>query len=387
MNRVALEIFKSCIDCIMRFLYWMCMIFPIKKNKIFVNCFDGGGWGDNPKYIIKEVLSILPQTDVVWLYKGSDDCEIDGIRYVKKLTLKALYHQATSRVWISTVRMPYYSIKRKNQVYIQTWHSGYGVKKIEKSCEKALPARYIRRAKHDSKMIDYYVSQCRDMSQVYLRDFWYSGGEIMEIGIPRNDIFFDIKKVNFKSNSIKKELGVLGKNIALYAPTFRVDDSTEAYSIDFDKAAAALKERFGGEWVFAVRFHPNIAEKANRFVEYGEKIINVSRISDAQELLCCVDFLITDYSSIVFDYMTLERPAALYATDINDYINDRDFHIRLEDTPFEIARNNKELVEIIKDFNCEEYKEKVRAFEKKYGSFDTGCASEKVAQLIKEIIQ
>lgn len=361
------------------FVYVLCTIFPIDDNKIFVNYFDGKGIGDHPKYIIEEVIKMNPESKIFWVYRGKRN-NLQTITFVRPFSIKAIFHQATSKIWVSSVRMPYYSIKRKNQFYFQTWHGGLAFKKIEKECEGALSSRYKKTCRHDSKMIDFWISSNADNTKLYKDYFWYSGGEILEVGSPRNDIFFNL--TNRTIEELKEKFDVKGVKTVVYAPTFRRDNSFEAYDLDLNELIRKLEYSWGGSWKLIVRLHPRLSEKSSDFITYNSKIVDGSKIEDIQELLAVTDLLITDYSSIALDYINTRKPVIIYASDIEEYKKDRDFHIKIEETPFPIATNQKELNKIIEEFDYERYSKRLQDFMDKIGFFDDGKASKKVAKRI-----
>lgn len=367
------------------FLYYLFRIFPIKKNKIFVSNYYGKGYGDIPKYITEELLKKSNTYDIVWVIK--DEIFASNlpkkIRVVKRNTLKCIYEQVTSKFWIDNCRKQFYERKRKNQFYIQTWHGCIGYKNAELAAADVLPEEYIKGAKNDSKMADLLISNSKYCTNFYKKYFWYDG-EILECGCPRNDIIVNndakvIKKVK-KYYKIKDDV-----KICLYAPTFRADGSLEPYNIDYSSLISELEKRFSGKWMLLIRLHPNISALAGNIKGYGENIINATDYPDMQELLVASDFMITDYSSCIFDYALSNKPALIYATDIEEYSKDRDFAIKIEDTPFPLARNNKELKKIISKFDIEKYKSNVDKFYNKMGIKETGKSSKKIADLIFEI--
>ena len=128
----ALYIWYKYVGAIFRLL-------PVKKGRIVAENFFGKGYGDNPKYIYDELL-INPELELVWLIKKNTDTEFPvGVNVVKRGTLKELYYLATAQVWIDNSRKHYGIRKRKGQMYIQTWHGGIALKKIEKDVENSLP--------------------------------------------------------------------------------------------------------------------------------------------------------------------------------------------------------------------------------------------------------
>lgn len=367
-------------------IYHIFCSFSIKKNRIFLNVYDGQGYCDNPKYIVDKLLIIKPNIEIIYLDKSKQNIDIPSfkVKSIRPYSIKSLYYQATAKIWISTVRMPYYSVKRKDQVYFQTWHGSFGFKFVEQDCQNVLSLRYVKTAKKDSKMIDYYVSDNEDQTKLFLDSFWYSGGEILKYGSPRNDVYFTYSEEDVKNIKIKYQL--IGKKIALYAPTFRADKSLKSYNIDFNMLLNCLENKFGGDWIIIIRLHPFIANISKNLC-YDDKIINGTNWNDNQELLLISDLLISDYSSISFDFMNTCRPIIIYASDIEEYKKDRDFRFKLENAPFPIATNNKELEQIIFDFNYENYKSNINEFKNKYNFYGDGHSSEKCAKIIQEVME
>lgn len=390
MEKLVIDIIKDIafflINGVRKFVYFFCLLFPIDKHKVFVNYFDGKGIGDHPKYIICELLKKDPTIKVYWVYRGKEKSNIENIEFVKPFSIPAIFHQATSKIWVSSVRMPYYSIKRKNQYYFQTWHGGLAFKKIEQECEDALSRRYKRTCRHDSKMINYWVSSNADNTKLYKDFFWYQGGEIMEVGSPRNDIFFSGDNSELKVK-IRNQYNLGDNKVVMYAPTFRKKDSFKAYNLNLNTLCECLEKKFGGKWKLIVRLHPRLAKDSAKFIEYSDTIIDGSKIDDIQELLSITDLLITDYSSIALDFMNTRRAVVIYASDIEDYKKDRDFHIELESTPFPIATNQTDLEKVIDGFDYDGYQKKLDDFMRRYDFFDNGHASEKVAEKIYALMQ
>ena len=129
--------------------------------------------------------------------------------------------------------------------------------------------------------------------------------------------------------------------------------------------------------------HPNIRELK---IEESDNVINVSFYEDTQELLCAVDVLITDYSSIMFDMLFLNRPVFLYASDIKDYTKDRNFNFQFMDLPFLLAENEVELRQNIKNFNKTIYIKKLNKFKDSLGLVENEQASINLAKKILKII-
>lgn len=194
-------------------------------------------------------------------------------------------------------------------------------------------------------------------------------------------MFEDRKKYN---DIVKQHFG-LSENckIALYAPTFRKDNTTDIYLSDFENVRNALHERFGGEWVVLIRLHPHLINKING-LKYSENVLQATQYDDVQELLCAADVLFTDYSAVMFDYALTRRPCFLYTPDIDDYTRaDRKLYFKIEDLPFSCAQTPEELVDSILSFKEQEYRNDVNGFISGIGSYDDGKSCERVFNILR----
>ena len=353
-----------------------------------IHNFCGKGYWDSGKYICNELLNY--DYEIYWAttkdYKNSLPKEV---HYVRFGSIKYLYHLATAKIWINNERFSIGIRKRKKQFYIQTWHGCIWFKKVEAALWNNLWYFSVLAAKNDSKMANLLVSNSEHCTKIYKTNFWYNG-DILEYGCPRNDIIISNDK-----NSIKKVKNFfnlkISEKICLYAPTFRnywsLDDYLNIIELEYKEIIDWLNSRFNGDRTLLIRFHPMISKLSDKLSIYSEKIINATHYPDLQELLVSVDFMITDYSSCIFDYAISKKPAMIYASDIEEYNKrERDFAIKLEDTPFPIATNSIELKNIIKNYDIKKYEKKLENFYNNIGLKETGKSCEKIAEIIKEII-
>jgi CDP-glycerol glycerophosphotransferase len=213
------------------------------------------------------------------------------------------------------------------------------------------------------------------------RSFWYSG-EILEKGIPRNDIFFDDAMHRSIRQSITKQYNLPENGrIVLYAPTFRRSGTIEPYRIDWSEIIPRLERMLGGVSVTVfLRLHPNLIGKVDTSSLLNHpSVIDMTRYHDMQELLCVGDMLITDYSSSMFDYAMLRRPCMLYATDVAQY--DRGYYFDFRELPFPLAQNQEQLVALIDNFDAELYGANLERFLKeRLGLVERGVAAEELAR-------
>lgn len=357
----------------------------INPKKIVVCNFGGKGYGDNPKYVVEEIIKQNLDYDIVWLVDDTEKYKQsfpNQIRLVQYGSIKGMYELATAKIWIDNCRKYFYTKKRKGQYYIQTWHGGIGIKQIEKQAESTLDEQYLNYAKNDSKMVDLMISNSDWCTKMYENDFWYDG-EILECGSPRVDILFNQSK---EINNKIYDLYNIDKNkkILLYAPTFRNSMDLSVYSIDYDRCINALEDKFGGEWIIFIRLHPNISDLASDMY-YSKNIINVTDYPDMQELLSVSNILVTDFSSSIFEFSYIKKTVFIFATDYEEYIKERGFAINLEDLPFNINKSNDEFINDIYSFNEEEYSKDIEKMLKRFGVKESGKASESVVNIIKQI--
>ena len=363
-----------------RLFMLVCWFMPIKKNKVIIMNFRGKGFGDNGKPIALKLMELFPEIDIVWATKdGSEKSLPKGIRSVPYNSLRFYREMATAGVWLNNFRMSKEIIKRKGQFYIQLWHGGVPLKKIEKDTQATLEKTYIEHAIYDSQIADVIISGCDYYSNIVRTAFWYNG-EILECGTPRLDAFFSITPDDVEK--IRNAAGLpTDKKVILYVPTFRVDYRTDCYKIDFERVLDELKAKTGDEWVVAVRLHPNVAWKAD-FINYSDRVINVTEYPDLYELIPASDAVISDFSSVMFEAGMLEKPVFLFATDIEEYTKDRELYFDMHTLPFILAESNDEFVEAIRTFDANEYLFKLREFNKQMNYRETGNASQIIAERI-----
>jgi len=378
------EIIKTIMkETIYQFLIIFFSIFPIKKKKIFFLSYYGSQYGCNPKYLSEYMAKKCKDWTIVWGFVDPSIHQVPGIKKVKYLSLRYFYELCTSRVFVTNYRMTEHYRKRKGQLYVQTWHSSLRLKKIEGDIEYNLPAHYVEMAKRDSCQTDALLSGCRFSTEIFRRAFWYSG-PIIPTGTPRVDLLYSSDTT--RRRSVLRKLGLTSdERIVMYAPTFRKDNSLECYNIDYRRLVASLADRFGGKWQVLLRLHPHLQNYSKQLVDKDCFIYDVTGYDDIQELLFVSDCVISDYSSLIFDYSLTERPCFLYASDLKEYTSkDRALYFNILELPFPLSTNNDELNRLIQVYDESIYKQKLQSFHQIIGSYETGHACQKVVDYIIE---
>lgn len=359
-------------------------VFPLENKVVFSN-FNGKKYDDNPRYISEKLHQSYPNIEIVWIeHKGF---KIDPPSYVKVVqwpSAEMLFQLATSKVWVDSHSKPLYVWKRKTQFFVETWHGGLGMKKIEGDAIDTLSQEYIETSKHSVSMADVFVSNSQWLNTIYRRAFGYKG-KIIKCGYPKNDIFFSNRNEEIYAK-VRKKLGLpLNRKILLYAPTFRERyDTDEWLNIDLFQIESYLNNVYDDKWTILIKMHPKMIKCQEKYIKLlGSNILDVTGYPDMQELIISTDMYITDYSSAIFDFSLLKRPAFIYASDYAIYEeSERGLYFDLNELPFPVAYNMKELLENISNFDMISYKKKLDQFFEYVGMQEEGRAADLVVQLI-----
>ena len=134
-----------------------------------------------------------------------------------------------------------------------------------------------------------------------------------------------------------------------------------------------------------VRFHPSDSDAVKGY-PWPAECIDATSYDDVQELLAAAEILITDYSSIMWDFSLKGKPVFLYHPDADIYRKERGYYLPFSEMPYVEAFDEEDLCRKIEGFNEEDYRERVAAFVKEYGSFDRGNAAKAVGDRIRKLL-
>lgn len=359
----------------------------VRRGLVVLCNYNGRGMGDCIAPIVNELLRRKTDAEIVLLVNDLSTPVPDGVRKVRRGWVVEKMTLARAQVRISNTKGTFDFTRKRGSYYIQMWHGDLPFKYIEAECEDRLSPYYVALSRRDSRNTDFIVSGSSLFSQVVRESFWYSPEcQLLEYGNPRKDILFSAKDEDV---SVFKEqnFGSRDIHVALVAPTFRQNIPNESICFDAKGFHAALERRFGGKWVVVIRLHPNVAGRSDLF-EYGGPIVNGTQIENGQMLALASDLLVSDYSSIIEDFIIQKKPVFLYVKDIQDYQSRerklRDFYFRL---PFRRCETGDELMAEVANFDGEKYSHGLNVFlSRDYRIFDDGHASERVADLIERLM-
>lgn len=375
---------------VLRLMFKLFSIIPIKNNYIVFESFHGKQFSDNPKALYEYISQNYPEKyTLIWSvdrrYKENFNNKTN-LNTVTRLTPKWCYYMAVSKYWIINARLPLWLPKREETVYLQTWH-GTPLKKLGLDIEQVkMPGttteNYKKNFIESSSKWDYLISPNAYSTEIFQRAFGFNG-EILELGYPRNDLLITNNTPEY-INYIKKELNIpTDKKVILYAPTWRDDDfyakGNYRFRLPFD--LDLMQKTLGNEYVIILRMHYLIASKLD-VSNYEGFLYDFSLYEDIRSLYLISDLLITDYSSVFFDFASLKRPIIFYMYDLDKYKNIlRGFYIRdLNELPGPIVRNNDELLDCVLsiDYNVFNYP----SFYDKFCSLEDGHSSRQVYEKV-----
>ncbi len=360
----------------------MLLCLPINPRVIMFYAHDRKGLCCNPKYILCELIKHKDKK--YRLYWVSDYPKTvpknKDYKVIKKRSFMYYYTFARTKIFITNDMLDELLIKKKGQIIINTWHGGGAFKKAgydlpEANAHKELFDKWYGRT-------DYMIVSSEYLCSTFMRAFQLKQSQILKTGMPRCDIFF-------KENAFYKEIREiyhlnLQVKILLYAPTYRYEKYELLNSAEIEKVLDLLKEKSGENWVCLFRTHQ--FDRQNHITSQNKRVIDCSGYIDVQELLCAADLLISDYSSLLWEFSLLNRPVISYAKSPKQYADmERQFYIPYEKWPYPKAENIEELLKKIVQFDNKKYKEDIKEFNSCLGCYEDGKSTERVLIFLENI--
>lgn len=371
---------------------------PVKKTIIFES-FNGKLPSDNPYYIWMEIekeLSENKEWKIYWgIKKGllsEAKIKFPEINFISRFSMKWLWHMTTASYWVFNSRMPHWLKKNKKTVYIQTWH-GTPLKKLGINIETvkmpgAITSLYHQNFIKETKRWDYLIAPNQYSMDIF-KDAFKFENKFLSIGYPRNDILVQKKDDNKFIEKLKEKIiGHSKGRIFLYAPTWRDDYYIEkgVYKFNLPFSLEKLLQKMRSSDTLIIRPHYLVKDLID-ISGYEDRVL-VCSDTEINELFLISDLLITDYSSVMFDYSILLKPIMLYAYDFEHYKDElRGFYVDIEkNSPGEFIKSEEIFYNEIEKFEVSEYmmkfEERLRLFHLLYNNWEKGTASESVKRLI-----
>ena len=401
-NKTIINIIRKVSNWIKKIKYKILTIgIKVDEKTIMFCTFNGKSYACSPKALYEYIINDEKYKNYKFIWSFKDEQKYKFLEKNKKT--KIVKHNskeyikclAQAKYWIFNYKIPDYLYPKKSQVFVQCWH-GTPLKRL--GCDlihfdnvlntiEGMKKRY----KIEASKFSYFISPSKFATEKFISAWNLKeiGKEniIIEEGYPRNDFLINFTDADVQN--IKKKLGIENdkRKIILYAPTYRANQHeagvgyTYKEEVDFGK----LREKIGDKYIILFRPHYFIANVFD-FEKYNGFVYDVSKIDDINELYIITDLLITDYSSVFFDFANLKRPMIFYMYDLEHYRDKSNgFYIDLSELPGKITETEDELInEIIKIDKNFKYDEKYKKFNEKYNYLDDGKASKRVIETIIE---
>ena len=353
---------------------------PTDPRGVFYSAF-GGHFADNPRAIFEE-LSRRGEHRHTWRAapQRRDDFPADlaTVTPGERAHARAV---ASARHIVVNTWMP--QPKPPGSTWVQTWH-GTPLKRIAFDKLSGLHPDTPKRFTTDVAKWDFLVSPNRFSTPLFRQAFRYEG-PILETGYPRNDILNAPDREAVRER-LRRALNIPdGARAILYAPTWRDSmrraDGRLVFPLPFD--LARMEAQLGDGHVLLIRLHRGIADELGELPAFAR---NLSAHPDIRELYLAADILVTDYSSVMFDFAVTGKPMVFFTHDLASYRDDlRGFYFDLEaEAPGPLASTEEELVASIAEVDRDRavFADRYAAFRGQFCTYDDGFAAQRVVDAV-----
>ena len=370
-------------------------LIPVDDHLAIFISFHGRGYSDNPRAIYEQMRKdpAFEGYRFIWFIKHhkKKDIQIEGAKVVEYFSVPYFFYMSRAKFWVINCKMPTYICKKPNQVYLQTWH-GTPLKKLAHDIDVSEDTTFYRSAvtfeqmTHsydvDVERYNYMISPNKFCTKVFQTSFGINRERLIETGYPRNDFLSNFTKEDV--NRIKEKYNLpKDKKILLYAPTWR-DNSYVASGYTFELQADfhLWKEKLPEDTIVLFKPHYLIINKYEKDESLTGFLYSIPAEAEINELYIISDALITDYSSVFFDYAILNRPIYFYMYDLQEYASDlRGFYLDIHsDLPGQIYQNELALLKDVKKENFD-YKHLIE-FNQTFNNREDGNASKRVVDIL-----
>ena len=371
--------------------YYFTMSAAINMLKLFVkpddklilfNSFAGRKYDDSPKAIY-EAMRCDPRFKgyhFVWAFHQPGKYTVKGAKKIKTDGLDYFITALMARVWVTNSSVERgLNFKGKHTVYFNTWH-GTPMKKMGTDINSG---NQSFKSKGDSKF-DVMMSQGRFETEIFSRSFRIPKERFLEAGLPRNDILANYTKE--QRESIRRKLGIKPEQkVILYCPTFREYEKDENLGVVMAPPMDLKKwqDSLGPDYVLLMRAHYEVSKVMS--IDENEFVRDMTDYPVLNELFIASDILISDYSSVFFDYSITGKPMLHFTYDYDKYSSKRGMYFDIREY-LSGAETEEELIHVIKCLDDQTERNKTICFRNKFVNY-YGSAAVKAVDRIAELIK
>ncbi|MEV6735778.1 bifunctional glycosyltransferase family 2 protein/CDP-glycerol:glycerophosphate glycerophosphotransferase [Streptomyces sp. NPDC051104] len=375
---VALRASRLAATAVRRAYFRACLLLPADDTLAVYSAYWNRGYACNPAAIFDKARELAPGIRGVWVVAEDRTGSIPpGVEYVVDGSARCLRTMARAKYLVNNVNFPYELPKRRGAVLVQTQH-GTPLKKMGidlRDHPAAARGMNFDRLVEQSGRWDFLVSPNPHTTEVFTRV--YPGGyEVLQTGYPRVDRLVNASPD--RVNRVRDELGIApGQTAVLYAPTHRDHQDEAAPLLDAQRLAVQL----GHDHVLLLRLH--YFDAPQNAASRG--VVDVSSHPSIEDLCIAADVLITDYSSVMFDYAALDRPIVIYAPDWEIYRRTRGAYFDLlAEAPGAIATTQEQLAKVLRsgEYTGPGAAKRLSGFRARFCPYDDGHAAERVVRRV-----
>ena len=338
----------------------------------------GSKYSCNPQYIYEYIIKHYPQYKCVWaLNDERTPIKGNGIR-VRRGSQEYYHYLFTAKYLFNNVNFPNEYIKREGQIEVQTMH-GTPLKTLGLE----VPGDFVTQASREAyikknERWNYLIVQGEFMKNKAYDCFNFSK-TILECGYPRTDMLFNVSEA--EKNRLKKQLNIpIDKKVILYTPTWR-----KKGTFDMVLEIEEMRKHLSEEYVLLVRLH-HFSKPDDSFVADNKFVFDFNSYRSVEDLYLITDVLITDYSSVMFDFALLDKPMIFFTYDLVDYRDNlRGMYFDIEkEAPGPLVFNTNEIISVIQNIDEEmkKYQDNIIAFHKKYLTYENGDSCSKIVETV-----
>ncbi|MCM1114049.1 MAG: CDP-glycerol glycerophosphotransferase family protein [Clostridium sp.] len=328
---------------------------PIIKNTVLIQSYDGSSISCNPYYILKELCEnkkytylkkyvVVRESTAEVIKQRIESNGWSNVEYVEIHSKEYCRILATAQYLINNSTYPTYFIKRDGQIYLNTWH-GTPLKTLGRSIKNA--PNELGNTQRNFMMADYLLYPNRFTFEVMKKDYMLNNlfkGKYILSGYPRNEAFYNSEL----RKKIRAEYGLENKRVVVFMPTWKgsLEAKNTEEQITYTKHAIyEMEEYLDEDIVVFVKLHNYVSEGLD--FRKLEKIKSMPADYETYEFLNIADCLITDYSSVFFDFANTNKKIILYAYDLEKYLRERGMYLDFKSLPLSLTYNSRELVDEI----------------------------------------
>lgn len=371
-NLVVQKIYVLCFSFLFRFIG---LFIRNNPKQVLFQSLIGRNYGDSPRILFEAMKRdpFFKGYTYIWAFDDPEKFEVEGAKKIKLTSLSYFLTALQSGIWVANVNIERgLMFKPKKTIFLNTGHGAQF--KLDGNAQK-------NRNDYDYSDVDMFCAFSEFDREIIIRDYKVRREATVKCGIPRDDELYEVTEE--KISMLRRKFGIpQGKKVILYAPTWRDSaDGGSSYAIAPPMNLEKWRRELGDEYVLLFRTHHLTTKLMG--VKFDDFVIDGSQEQNVNNALCVADILITDYSSIAFDYAILERPIVAFAYDYNEYLETRGLNEDLYTMfPGSVFENEDDVITHIHNMNTIEELKKPKKIRKRYVEAD-GNATKVCIDFIK----